>query len=77
MLLITRLQRLSSGGATPSTPPDDSLPELGSGGSDILTMYQSQWATMHHMAVQNASLAQVLIYILLSVVFSWYSNWIH
>ncbi|XP_018006403.1 dysbindin isoform X2 [Hyalella azteca] len=53
------LQRLSSGAPTPTTPPDGTLPiSLHGGGADLLTMYQSQWATMHHMALQNAKLAQ-------------------
>ncbi|KAF2354770.1 hypothetical protein FHG87_014471 [Trinorchestia longiramus] len=58
--ITARLQRLSSG-VTPTTPPEDHLPAmLQGGGADLLTMYQSQWATMHHMALQNAKLAQRL-----------------
>uniref|UniRef100_A0A6A7G1N9 Dysbindin-like isoform X1 n=1 Tax=Hirondellea gigas TaxID=1518452 RepID=A0A6A7G1N9_9CRUS len=57
---LKRLQRLSSGAPTPTTPPEGSLPHLEGGGTDLLTMYQSQWATMHHMAVQNATAAEAV-----------------
>lgn len=60
---FSSLQRLSSSAPTPTTPPEGGLVpgQLQGGGADLLTMYQSQWATMHHMAVQNASMAEVAI----------------
>jgi len=56
--LIPRLQRLSSNSGTPTTPTGGP-PPLDGEECDLLTMYQSQWATMHHMAVQNGKLGQV------------------
>ncbi|XP_045618803.1 dysbindin protein homolog [Procambarus clarkii] len=50
------LQRLSVGERPPTTPTESHV-NLAAG-SDLLQMYQTQWATMHHMAEQNAKVAQ-------------------
>lgn len=52
-----RLQRLSVGEKSATTPTESNV-NLAAG-EDLLQMYQTQWATMHHMAEQNAKLAQV------------------
>lgn len=48
-------QRLSVGERS-ATSPTESHANLAAG-SDLLQMYQTQWATMHHMAEQNAKVA--------------------
>ncbi|ROT83008.1 dysbindin protein homolog [Penaeus vannamei] len=50
------LQRLSVGEKSATTPTESNV-NLAAG-EDLLQMYQTQWATMHHMAEQNAKLAQ-------------------
>lgn len=50
------LQRLSV--AENEAPPSESKVDL-TAGSEVLELYQTQWATMHHMAVQNAEKAEV------------------
>ncbi|CAL4122547.1 unnamed protein product [Meganyctiphanes norvegica] len=52
------LQRLSVGERTPTTPTESNV-NLGAG-SELLQMYQTQWATMHHMAEENAKKAQIV-----------------
>lgn len=54
------LQRLSVGEQKPTqVSPSESQVNLAAG-SDLLQMYQTQWATMHHLAEQNAAAAQDL-----------------
>ncbi|KAG0710202.1 Dysbindin [Chionoecetes opilio] len=54
------LQRLSVGEQKASTvSPSESQMNLAAG-SDLLQMYQTQWATMHHLAEQNTAAAQDL-----------------
>ncbi|XP_069945674.1 dysbindin protein homolog [Cherax quadricarinatus] len=50
------LQRLSVGERVTTTPTESHVSLAA--GSDLLQMYQTQWATMHHMAEQNAKVAQ-------------------
>lgn len=54
------LQRLSVGEQKPTqVSPSESQMNLAAG-SDLLQMYQTQWATMHHLAEQNSAAAQDL-----------------
>ncbi|MPC99032.1 hypothetical protein E2C01_094426 [Portunus trituberculatus] len=59
-----RLQRLSVGEQKPTqVSPSESQVNLAAG-SDLLQMYQTQWATMHHLAEQNSAAAQVRLFLL-------------
>ncbi|KAB7504261.1 UNVERIFIED_CONTAM: hypothetical protein RMT77_010000 [Armadillidium vulgare] len=51
------LQRLSVAEKAPSS--SESRVDF-TAGSDLLELYQTQWATMHHMANQNGQLAEVV-----------------
>ncbi|KAG7169870.1 Dysbindin protein-like [Homarus americanus] len=56
IMIFCRLQRLSVGERQATTPTESNM-NLAAG-SDLMQMYQTQWATMHHMAEQNAKVAQ-------------------